>query len=83
MTGKELAVYILENNLENMSIEYIFSNLFMSVDEAAAKFKVGPSTISTWYSLMLINGFELSGGIYLLRDSVDPRLKAGNYETPK
>lgn len=83
MTGKELAVYILENNLENMSVEYIFSNLFMSVDEAAVKFKVGTSTISTWYSLMLINGFELNGRIYLLRDSVDPRLKAGNYETPK
>lgn len=83
MTGKELAVYILTNNLENLSVKYIFSTLFMSADEAAAKFKVGSSTISAWYSLMLIDGFELNGGLYLLRDSADPRLKAGNHEVPK
>lgn len=49
MTGKELIIYILQNNLEN---EEIFKNGkligFITEEEAAVYFGVGTATIKTW-----------------------------------
>ena len=49
MTGKELIIYILENNLEN---EEIFKNGrligFITVEGAAVYFGVGTAAIKTW-----------------------------------
>ena len=50
MTGKELIVYILQNDLED---EVIFQNNrfigFASEEELASKFSVGVETIKWWY----------------------------------
>ena len=52
MTGKELIVYILQNDLED---EVIFQNNrfigFASEEELASKFSVSVETIKWWYSL--------------------------------
>ena len=52
MTGRDLIIYILENRLEN---EQVFKDGkllgFITVDEAALKFGVGPETIRLWCML--------------------------------
>lgn len=49
MTGKELILYILQNNLENEVV--IKNGLLISVlsdEEAAIKFNVGIATVRAW-----------------------------------
>lgn len=56
MTGRELILYILQNNLENEVI--IKDGLFVELlneQEAAAKFNVGVATIRTWRKYKRLN----------------------------
>ena len=55
MTGKELILYILQNNLENTVVmqDGMFIG-FMTEEEAAVKFNVGVATIRGW-QFSLIN----------------------------
>lgn len=66
MTGRDLIIYILENNLEN---EPVFADDkllgFMNVHEAALKFGVGSATIELWYKLKIIPGVEIGQKIYI------------------
>ena len=66
MTGRDLIIYILENQLEN---EPIFEDGkllgFMNVHEAALKFGVGSATIELWYKLNIIPGIEIKDGVYI------------------
>lgn len=56
MTGKELIIHILENNLED---EPIFEDGklagFMSVSEVAEQLNVGAATVLTWLNLGYLN----------------------------
>lgn len=74
MTGKELILYILENNLED---EVIFKNGtvsgFMTSQELASKFYVGIETINIWVRLGWIDGINIGGTIYFLKNTEDPR----------
>lgn len=73
MTGKELIIYILENNLENEAIfSDRFTNKLMTVEEAAVKFKVGNATIVTWYNMHMIPGITINGKIYILPSAIKP-----------
>lgn len=74
MTGKDLIIYILRNNLENEIVfkDGIFIG-FMSEEEAANKFKVGINTIRVWYSLGMLNGFKIGDTIFFFKDMTDPR----------
>lgn len=67
MTGKELIIYILENNLEN---ELIFDNgVFlggMTVEETATKLKTGPATVKAWSSLGYLDSYVMNGIMYIL-----------------
>ena len=76
MTGRDLIIYILQNNLEN---EVIIDDGrivgLMSVEEAAAKFNVGYFTILTWYAKGMINGITIGKSLFFLRDIEDPRKK--------
>lgn len=76
MTGKDLIIYILQNNLENEEIfdGGIFVG-FMSEREAAVKFNVGIESIRMWYVMDMLPGFEIGGMLYFLKDSVDPRAR--------
>jgi hypothetical protein len=76
MTGRDLIIYILQNNLEDKDVfeNGVFVG-FMTEEEAAAKFKVGVPTIRVWHSLGFINGISIGNNLYILRDTVDPRNK--------
>lgn len=75
MTGRELIIYILENNLEDVSIidggKFIG---FMTVDEAAAKFEVGIETVKVWVTMGLLKSISLGGILYIPANSQDPKL---------
>lgn len=75
MTGKELILYILQNNLEDtVVLEDGFFIGFMTAEEAAAKFGVGVATIWTWYYYGRINGLKIGDSLYFLKDVADPRI---------
>lgn len=70
MTGKELIVYILQNNLEN---EPVFADGkimgFITVPEAAVKFNVGIPTIYAWIAQGRLDYIRL--GQYYISDSCE------------
>lgn len=49
MTGKDLIIYILENNLENAPV---VNNgrflMFLTIDETAVRLGVGSATVRVW-----------------------------------
>ena len=70
MTGRDLILYILENNLED---EPVIKNGtfigFMTPGEAAAKFTVGVETIKRWVKLNMLNGVKIGNEIYILANA--------------
>ena len=75
MTGKELILYILQNNLENtIVLEDGFFTGFMTAEEAAVKFNVGVATIRAWYSCKMLKGTQIGDSLYFRKDVADPRI---------
>lgn len=75
MTGKELILYILQNNLENtVVLEDGFFVGFMTAEEAAVKFNVGVETIRAWYHCKWIKGTQIGDSLYFRKDIADPRV---------
>ena len=76
MTGRELILYILENNLENEIVikDGIFIWL-MSEEETAVKFGVGVETVKAWYVCGMLSGTKIGDRLYFLRNASDPRKK--------
>lgn len=73
MTGRDLIIYILNNNLEDEKIEIdgrFFG--FMSEGEAAVKFKVGTATIRAWCASGIIDGVMMGGEYYVHPDAKCP-----------
>lgn len=66
MTGKDLIIYILQNNLEDKPV---FENGrllgFMTVTEAAVKFEVGVGTVTAWVNLGWLPGININNTIYI------------------
>lgn len=74
MTGKDLIIYILQNNLEDeVVLKDGFFVGFMDETEAAAKFGVGVWTIRAWYALGEIDGIASGEKLYFLKSMPDPR----------
>lgn len=75
MTGKDLIIYILQNNLEN---EEVFKDGFfvgfMDENEAAVKYGVGVWTIKAWYAIGALNGIQVGEKFYFLKSTPDPRI---------
>lgn len=66
MTGRDLIVYILQNDLEDQPVCEDGRLLgFITVDEAAAKVGVGPATICAWLSMDLIPHIRIGDTIYI------------------
>lgn len=76
MTGRELIIYILQNNLED-EIFFKDGNIpgFINENQTASKFGVGAETIRTWYLLGWLDGMEIGGKLYFLNNVPDPRKK--------
>ena len=74
MTGRDLIIYILQNNLEDEVIlkDDVFVG-FMSEDEAAVKFEVGVATIRAWYNYGILHGFKNGNSVFFLKSASDPR----------
>lgn len=68
MSGRELIIYILENNLENEEI-FIDDAMklpgLLTLEEAAVKMNSGVSTVQTLYLLGKIKGYRIGGNIYI------------------
>lgn len=81
MTGRDLIIYILRNNLEDEILfqDGVFVGL-MTEEEAALKFNVGIETIRAWYWTKAIDGIVINDSLYFWRNTTDPRKVRGNYE---
>lgn len=74
MTGRELILYILQNRLEDVDVnDKAFSEGFMTVLEAAAKFEVGTHTIMLWCDWGSLPCVKICDTRLILRDAPDPR----------
>lgn len=74
MTGRDLIIYILQNNLEDeVVLKNGFFVGFMDETEAATKFEVGVWTIRTWFSIGVLNGIQVGEKLYFLKNTPDPR----------
>lgn len=75
MTGKELILYILQNNLENtVVLDNGFFIGFMTEQEAAVKFNVGTETVRAWYHCKMLKGTKIGDSLYFRKDIADPRI---------
>lgn len=67
MTGRELIIHILENNLED---EQIFQDGkiagFMTASEAAVKLNVGEATIRAMVDLKMLDYIYVGDTLYIL-----------------
>ena len=81
MTGKDLILYILQNDLENEIVikDGIFI-CFMDEKEAAVKFGVGIATIEAWYMCGMLDGTKIGDHLYFLRNATDPRKRMIKHE---
>lgn len=70
MTGRDLVLYILTNNLED---DPVFNDGkligFLTVEEAAVRFDVGPLTIRVWCQIGKLNCVNIFGMDYIPIDS--------------
>jgi predicted transcriptional regulator len=66
MTGKELIIYILQNNLENEPVirDEKFVG-FMSINDVAVKMGVGNDTVIAWILLDRIPCVKVGGRSYI------------------
>ena len=68
MTGRDLIIYILQNNLEDKPI---FENGcllgFMNKQECALKTGVGMSTVEALFEMCKIPGFKIGNEIYIYK----------------
>lgn len=80
MTGRDLIIYILQNNLEDSPV---FENGrllgFMTPKEAAAKFRVGESTILAFIELDMLPGVKIGEDVYIPANAENP-MKRGRDE---
>lgn len=69
MTGRELIMYILANNLEDTRLTSdVFSKNLLSQEEAALHYNVGTAAVKTAYTAGLLKGFESNGKLYILEE---------------
>ena len=68
MTGRELIIYILQNNLEDEEIlkDGVFVGL-ISAEEFAAMCGVGPVTVKVWYELGVLDGITIGDTIFFFK----------------
>lgn len=69
MTGRDLIIFILANNLEDIEFNV------MNEIEVAAKFNVGVETVKQWVKNGDIIGMPMNDHIYFTPNVQDPRSK--------
>lgn len=71
MTGKEIVLYILQNDLEDS--EFVLTDMFMSDRKAAEKFDVGIETVRLWFALGQLRGVRIDDHVLIFKSAKDPR----------
>ena len=70
MTGKELIIYILQNELLDTPVFLAERFLdFMTAQEAAVKFDVGESTVRCCVQLNMLPSIQIGGKIFIPKDA--------------
>lgn len=73
MTGRELIIYILANNLENESIFKDGKMVgYITIYQAAIKMNVGVATIYAWIKQGKVNCVVIGGVVYIPADFDSP-----------
>ena len=66
MTGRDLIIYILKNNLEDVPIfkdgEFLG---FITAEEAAVKLNVGVATVYAWVELGKMHGIKIDNTLFI------------------
>lgn len=66
MTGRDLILYILQNNLEDEEIVQDGKIVgFLSLEDVAVKFDVGTATVSAWIELGMIKGVRIGDALFV------------------
>ena len=68
ITGKDLIIYILKNDLENENIEYILTQTFLTKEKVAIRLGVGVETVKTMAQLGLLPSIMINGELYIFND---------------
>lgn len=73
MTGRELIIYILQNDLlDNAIYDKNGINLknlgLISVSEVAAKSSLGEETVKVWAGLGYLDGFKFDGSFVIIKN---------------
>jgi hypothetical protein len=78
MTGRDLILYILMNNLEDEPVfeEGKFIGFVTDV-EAAEKLGVGTATIRVWINQGLLDGVRINDNLYIRADFKPPEVGNG------
>lgn len=75
MTGRDLILYILKNNLEDENVFVNGSFLgFMTVEQTASKMNVGVATVNTWITMGMIDYVKV-GDLYLIPATYESTLR--------
>lgn len=76
MTGRELILFILQNDFENEDVTKIVETLnesmhagLMTATEAATKFNVGIETIRLWYETGALEGIRFKDSVYFKKNA--------------
>lgn len=75
MTGKELIMYILKNDLVDKDLfsgDIAASQLFITPTEAAVKWHTGVSTVKALMELGKVKGLKIGDQYYVLATEKDP-----------
>ena len=78
MIDRELILYILENHLEDADVFFFLKmvclSVFLTAEEAAAKFDVGIETIRIWIGIGLLKAITIGDVIYVLVNATPTRI---------
>lgn len=73
MTGRDLIVYILQNNLEDEPVIKDGQVIgFMNLAKTAEKFDVGTATVYAWLELGVLEGHTVNGDVLIPANSKLP-----------
>lgn len=67
MKGKDLIIYILQNDLDNKPISQIIGNLLCTDAEYAAKNKIGVESVRVLYGMGKLQGTQINGQLYIFK----------------
>lgn len=65
MTGRDLIIYILQNQLEDTEILTDSNHMFLTVEEAAVKYGTGIATVKAMIDQNVLKGMKI-GETYLI-----------------